>query len=287
MNEKSAAELEREADIARANIVDTADSIRNKMTPGQLIDEFASLFAGGNGSQMLDNLRAQVRGNPLPLTLVGAGLAWLMLGHGASAISANNWNSEPSPNRAPSGSQLPGEPGHGTGLDTKLSEAVSSMTSAAGAAASAAASGASDRLTSMTGQVSSKAGDMAARATRSAQDWLQHEPLALAAAGLALGTAIGAMLPHSALEDEQFGSYRDRLRDSAAGALEEGLDQAKQVVADAYDTVKDEADLQRSNENTLVGQVGELVRATTDETERAIRDRLSDSEPSKDVPDHG
>ncbi|TJW72018.1 MAG: hypothetical protein E5X43_32655, partial [Mesorhizobium sp.] len=88
MSDKSAAELERDADIARAKVADTADSIRSKMTPGQLIDEFTGMLAGGEGSAMLGNLKSQVRDNPLPLALIGAGLAWLMLGNGPSATSS-------------------------------------------------------------------------------------------------------------------------------------------------------------------------------------------------------
>ena len=85
MTDKSAAELELDAEAARAQVADTAESIRNKMSPGQLIDEFAGLFTGGDGAATLTTLKAQVRDNPLPLTLVGAGLAWLMLGGGTSA----------------------------------------------------------------------------------------------------------------------------------------------------------------------------------------------------------
>ncbi|ESX46945.1 hypothetical protein X761_30715 [Mesorhizobium sp. LSHC424B00] len=84
MNEKSAAELEREAEAARARVMETAESIRGKMTPGQLLDEFTGLFSGGESAAMLSNLRTQVRDNPLPVTMVGAGLAWLMFGSGTS-----------------------------------------------------------------------------------------------------------------------------------------------------------------------------------------------------------
>ena len=80
MTDKSASELEREAERARAQVADTAESIRDKMSPGQLMDEFTSYFSGGDGSVALRNLGSQVRDNPLPIVLVGAGLAWLMLG---------------------------------------------------------------------------------------------------------------------------------------------------------------------------------------------------------------
>ncbi|ESZ40076.1 hypothetical protein X732_11775 [Mesorhizobium sp. L2C066B000] len=59
MKEKSAAELEREAEAARARVMETAESIRGKMTPGQLLDEFTGLFSGGESAAMLSNLRTR------------------------------------------------------------------------------------------------------------------------------------------------------------------------------------------------------------------------------------
>lgn len=85
MNEKSAAELEREAEAVRARVADTAESLRNKMTPGQMIDEFTGMVSGGDTGAAFRNMKNQVRDNPLPLALVGVGLAWLMLGSGPSA----------------------------------------------------------------------------------------------------------------------------------------------------------------------------------------------------------
>ena len=75
-----AAELEREAEAARARLSDTADQIRAKMSPGQMMDEVLNQFRGGDGSQMFANMRGQVRDNPMALALVGSGLAWLMMG---------------------------------------------------------------------------------------------------------------------------------------------------------------------------------------------------------------
>ena len=82
MNDQSTAELERDAEIARAKVAQTAESIRSRMTPGQLIDEFTGVFSGGDGMAALGNLKTQIRDNPLPLTLIGTGLAWLVLGQG-------------------------------------------------------------------------------------------------------------------------------------------------------------------------------------------------------------
>ncbi|MER9965178.1 hypothetical protein NKJ72_30725, partial [Mesorhizobium sp. M0045] len=264
MTDKSAAELERDADIARAKITDTADSIRSKMTPGQLIDEFTGMFSG-EGSAMLSNLKTQVRDNPLPLTLVGAGLAWLMLGKGtsvdSSALGAYSTGREPDGTRnfsdqrglggawQDSRGDEYGAEGEGS-AGSMLSDAARSVASVAGGATEAVAdvaSGAKERLGSTVGQFGSAATDISGRVRQSAQDLFQREPLAMAAVGLAVGTAIGVMLPHTAAEDAQLGPYRDKLRDSAEEVFEEGVEQAKQVAAEAYETVKEEADRQGSS----------------------------------------
>ncbi|SIT54988.1 conserved hypothetical protein [Mesorhizobium prunaredense] len=286
MSDKSAAELERDADIARAKVADTAESIRSKMTPGQLIDEFTGMFSGGEGSAMLGNLKSQVRDNPLPLTLIGAGLAWLMLGNGTSATNsaaaayrkglARDAFSDPrSDEDFSQGSEA-------SGIGAMLADTAGSVASAASGAAEAAANaatGAKERMTNTAGQLGSSASDIAARTRQSAQDLFEREPLAIAAVGLALGTAIGMMLPHTATEDEQLGAYRDKIRDSAEEVFETGLEQAKQVAAETYETVKEEADRQGSggDAETLAGKVGKVVESAAKRTEEAIRDRLPGS----------
>ncbi|MBZ9773282.1 hypothetical protein [Mesorhizobium sp. CO1-1-8] len=275
MKEKSAAELEREAEAARARVMETAESIRGKMTPGQLLDEFTGLFSGGESSAMLANLRTQVRDNPLPVTMVGAGLAWLMFGSGTANTAHGSAGSMPS---AP-GRHDEGERG---GLGSTFSDAAASLSSAATSVSdtvSSTASSAVEGLTGSTANARSVTGEMAAKATRSAQDLFENQPLAVAAAGLAIGAAIGAMLPHTATEDEQLGAYGDKLRDTAETVLDKGLDEAKQVAAEAYETIKQEAGRQHMEADMIADQLGEIVKSTADKTEHAVRERISD--PSK------
>ncbi|RWD97026.1 hypothetical protein [Mesorhizobium sp.] len=279
MTDKSAAELEREAEATRARVIATADSIRGKMTPGQLFDEFTGLFSGGAGSEMLHNLKTQVRENPLPLTVIGAGIAWLMLGSGATAATA-----------APGHVARRDDDATGTEFAAMTSDTAASVAQMAGGAAgniSAMASGATDTVSDMahgaaetlTNSAAATA-DMVTRASRSTQQLLEDQPLAVAAVGLAVGAAIGAMLPRTQIEDEQLGGYREQLRDKAEDALEEGVDQAKQVAAEVYQTASEEAGRQASSEGTLADKVGDVVKSAADTTDEAVRRKLSDTEPS-------
>ena len=52
------------------------------------------------------------------------------------------------------------------------------------------------------------------------------------------------MLPSTAIEDEQFGRYRDKSASAAEDLVDKGVETAKEVAADAYQTVKEEADRQ-------------------------------------------
>ncbi|MER8978025.1 MULTISPECIES: hypothetical protein [unclassified Mesorhizobium] len=273
MKEKSAAELEREAEAARARVMETAESIRGKMTPGQLLDEFTGLFSGGESSAILSNLRTQVRDNPLPVTMVGAGLAWLMFGSGTSnmAHGSAGYPLPPAPGRHDEGER--------GGFGGTLSDAADSLSSSAtsvGDTISGTARAAAAGLTGSAANASSMTGDMAAKASRSAQDLLEDQPLAVAAVGLAIGAAIGAMLPHTTTEDEQLGAFGDKLRDTAGTMLDRGLDEAKQAAADAYETIKQEAGRQHMEADTMADQLGEIVKSTADKTEHAVRERISD-----------
>ena len=301
MTERTAAELEMDAEAARERVADTAESIRSKMTPGQLIDEFTGLFTGGDGAAALTNLKTQIRDNPLPLTMVGAGLAWLMLGEGASGSSAAAARESRSPRdnggspfRSADARREFGDYGSSVGsisdeptastptgaMDSLTSVAEGAVDAVKGAVGTAkdAVGNVSDRVMGATADMGSAAGDMGQRARQTAQDMFQREPLVIAALGLAVGTAIGAMLPSTTLEDEQLGRYGDKLRDTAEDLMEKGVEGAKEVAAETYETIKEEADhhgLSGSGETSVVEQVGEVVKSAAAKTEKTVRARIA------------
>ena len=77
--------LEKEAEAHRSNLDSTFDAIRDRLSIGQIVDEFSGYLKEGQGADTVKNLGKQVRDNPLALGLVGAGLAWLFLGEGTRA----------------------------------------------------------------------------------------------------------------------------------------------------------------------------------------------------------
>ena len=136
----------------------------------------------------------------------------------------------------------------------------------------------SDRVKSTTDAYRSGAEDLTTQARQSAQRFLQQDPLILAALGVALGTAIGTMLPHTTFEDEQLGSTSARVREKAAEVLDQAVEGVKDVAAEAYETIKEEADQQGlagTDSGSLIERAEKIVTATVSKTEDGVRDRIA------------
>ena len=118
---------------------------------------------------------------------------------------------------------------------------------------------------------------MGSQARHAAEDMFEREPLMLAALGLTLGTALGALLPHTRLEDEALGKYGRKLRHVGEDFYEKGMEEAKDVAAEAYGAVKEEADrqgLRGDGEATVADRVGEVIKSAAERTEEKVRDKI-------------
>jgi len=82
---QSSRDIEREAEANRAQLSETLEQLRERLSPGQLLDELLS-GSKANVSGFVENLGSSIRENPMPTLLIGAGLAMMMMG-GASAAS--------------------------------------------------------------------------------------------------------------------------------------------------------------------------------------------------------
>ena len=90
---RSAQELEREVEASRAGVEDTIDAIRERLSVGQMVDEGLRYIKQSGGAEFAQRLGDQVKSNPLPLVLVGIGLAWLMSGRGQPHVrQEDSWD---------------------------------------------------------------------------------------------------------------------------------------------------------------------------------------------------
>ena len=75
---KSSAEIEREVRQQRADVERTLDAIQERLSPGQLVDQAMTYLRDGGGSEFVHNLGESVKRNPVPVALIGVGVAWMM-----------------------------------------------------------------------------------------------------------------------------------------------------------------------------------------------------------------
>jgi len=78
---KDSAQLEREVEEQRQRIENRIGEIRERLSPGQIVDELLSYTKNG-GQHFAANLGQTVSNNPLPAALLGISLVWLMSGQG-------------------------------------------------------------------------------------------------------------------------------------------------------------------------------------------------------------
>jgi hypothetical protein len=251
---KSAAEIEREVQHSRVEVEQTLDAIQARLSPGQLLDQAVGYFRDGRGGEFARNLGDSVTQNPIPLALVGVGLAWMMLGGQRFARNGEHresdyWDDDPEPIE----DHYVGLAEEGTaylhpGADLRSGGSVGDDPSEAGGTARDrlgefgdqardAAAQARERIERAGARVADRAHDARKRAQHYGQRArqgvlrsLDEQPLVLGAIGLAIGAAFGAALPPSKAEDELMGEARD---EALRRATKAGRAQAKKVRAAA------------------------------------------------------
>jgi len=75
---QSSADLQREIESDRQRIEEKLHAIQERMSPGELMDEFIAYARKSGGADFLSNLGGAMKANPIPVALTGIGLAWLL-----------------------------------------------------------------------------------------------------------------------------------------------------------------------------------------------------------------
>jgi hypothetical protein len=164
-------QLERDAEAARTRITATLDELRGRMTPGQVVDQLVDYMRDGSGATFVRNFRSQVVSNPVPVTLVGAGLAWLALasrrssyrdavGIGRTAAAAGAMAGEAGRGLR---DRVAAATGQWTDSATETGQDLRDTAAAAGEQAADAAAGWSEQTRSAAARLGERAGETSAR----------------------------------------------------------------------------------------------------------------------------
>ena len=313
--DKSSAQIEREVEGSRARLAHNLDALRESVSPGHLMDQAMDYVRGSGGPEFAQSLGRAVRDNPLPVVLIGAGLGWLLLSGGKSSGSSTT-QMRPASSATVS---YRGVSEGGVTRVVEAGRSDPSMTERAGAAASGmadrvgdaagqayrsaagAAGSVTDSIGSAAGAVTQRVSDAASAVARGASDlgqdlrhqasrgggqaqqgldWLLREqPLVVGAVGVALGAALGALLPGTETEDRLMGETSDALTQQAKDVAQQGyqqaqqvageqIDRAKDVAAGAYDATKGQAE----QSGLSVGKVADAVGSAAQQVREAVRE---------------
>ena len=228
-------QLEREAEQNRARLAATLDELRERVTPGRVLDQLIEYAGDGTGGEMVRNLGQQVRRNPLSVAMVGAGLAWLMLSNRPSDRAAEQ-RVDAAERRAAArlaalSDHPPGSVGDvATSAYRQVGEAATDAAQRARASADAAyrsTSNAVSEAAQKAGDTAAAVGRNAAAATRTLADFCNEQPLVIAGLGLALGAALGSVLPSTETERRLMGAPSDSVKRRARGVASRIYQQAK------------------------------------------------------------
>ncbi|GAA5177546.1 YtxH domain-containing protein [Modicisalibacter zincidurans] len=265
-NQRNPEEIE--ADIAqhRERLDESLEELEERYSPQQLINRTFDYVRHGGANEFAANLGETIKQNPAPFMVTSVGLGWLI------------WSSQRSANGRPhSGNGTRGVEGYYPSKPVATTSGNDSQGHGRTAAAKEKAQHMSDKAQHMSGSIKDRARGMSdgmrertsrARAgSRNAMHgassraqsvgqqtthFIKEHPVMAGALGIALGAAIGSLLPSTRTEDERLGAMRDKTVDRAT---EEGERYAEEARAKANEKAE-QAGSQNSAESGRSGSGG-------------------------------
>ena len=199
---QSPEQIEHEIDQARARVSKTLNELSARLSPGELIDQALDM-AREHGGDFGRNLGAQVKNNPIPMILTSIGISWMML-------SGN-----------------PGAPVHAASRDRdKDGRSIKNALGATAGKTRDKAAAVGDHMHTATANVK----ESAQHARDSLVQFYRDQPLLAGSLGIAMGAALGALVPSTETEDDMFGEASDRSVDAAKSQAVEMYDEVRESV---------------------------------------------------------
>ncbi len=240
--EASAEELQHDLDRTRADLNETLRAIEQRFSPGQMLDQALDYMKGGP-KEYAHNLSEQVKDNPLPVALIGVGIAWLMMGpprgKGEHEVQYT--------------SEGIAESMHGMG--ERVAEKKADMRARMGRRMSETKerfAHASENLRHRREMASERRGEMSAQlrergmqARDSFSSMMHEQPIVMGALAVAVGALLGAGLPVSHRERETMGAASGKMmhrgEEMVHKAKEVGSEEAARVGASVKEGAKGES----------------------------------------------
>jgi ElaB/YqjD/DUF883 family membrane-anchored ribosome-binding protein len=255
--------LEREIDQTRARMNQTLGALERRLTPGQIVDEAVGLFRE-HGRDFAANLGSSIKENPVPAMLAALGIGWLMFGSKSPSrpMSAYGHYADYDPDDEGSVGSV------GETIKSRVTDAGEKVRSGAVAARDRLADSwttSKDVVKYLMSRTATTAQAQANRAREGFNTLLDEQPIILGALGLAVGAAIGAMLPSTEQEDRLMGPARDR-----------AVSQIKDRGTEVYEQVSEKAE-------NAVEKVQQAAQNTIDQAGNAMKDREASTFPRGSV----
>ncbi len=261
---RSSDEIRRDIEGTRTELRDTVTALERKLSLGQVVDEVWGRVGGRRAAgDAVSNLGHTIRDHPVPLALMGLGVAWLAVDSvtGSDREDARDGGVGPGTYGRAEGRVGPyrGDTAHKSpepsSMDKAKQKASEVAEKAKGMLADAKDSfGSSDEDDSGNGEApawygteegdgagetAERARHAAARARKGARRGVEkarhglrsamdEQPLALGAVAFGLGLASGLAAPTSRWEDEAMGAAADVVKDEAGSLAEDVTREVKQ-----------------------------------------------------------
>lgn len=322
-SERTRAELSQTVDTLKSKITDTAEDIRHKVSPEHIKAEMSS-YVAEKSRTWLDSLKQQamenpmqalaagtaitvpafkmIRSVPLPLLMIGAGLALTSpkvrgaisdkVSEGLKASGASELIDDAKDKAREAWQSATSQ------AESKIEDARNAVTSATAETRETAATMAGDarkraadlgesargtlsavqeNVSSTLSSVSATAKDVfesariratetAGKASAGAANVVRDNTALVGGLGLAIGALIAASLPATRTERDTLGPVGDALRKRAAGAASERFDQIKETAMSAADEAAEK-----------LADAGERISRTAEETTEKLKTVADDA----------
>lgn len=311
---KSSSQIARELDERRERLRGKIDDLSQQIRPEQLWKSAQAALTGSGGGEFAGNLGRSLRDNPLPVALVGAGIAWMIAGQSGKDKSrepaaASRFAGRPAnidPDTGPlsygsgelrNGMSRDSEQQNATGDDNRFGDRVSQAGERVEQSLAKTRHGVQEGLSTVSDAAREQFSDAQAQSRQAVSDMSEKlrdgfraNPVVFALGTATAAAVVGALLPRTRREDEVLGSYADQAREDVREASKSALDKASDIAEKTVETVRDEAQKRGYDADKVESVVSEAIDDARDiakESAKTIEKKSKASAKNDDEAESG